>query len=61
MKENVNSVYWKNNPLKNKELTFDILNLQSNLISSNIDGLFTLANSNSFEPFNILLIAQENK
>ena len=35
---------------------------QLNLNSSNIDGLFTMANSNSFlSPFEILPIAQENK
>ena len=36
--------------------------LQSNLNSSNTDGLFTMANSNSFlSPYEILPLAQENK
>ena len=36
--------------------------MQSNLNSSNADGSFTIANSNSFlSPCKILLIAQENK
>ena len=36
--------------------------LQSNLNSSNIDGSFTMANSNSFlSPYEILPLAQENK
>ena len=36
--------------------------IQSNLNSSNTDGLFTMANSNSFmSPYEILPIAQENK
>ena len=36
--------------------------LQSNLDSSNTDGSFTMANSNSFfSPYEILLIVQENK
>ena len=37
-------------------------NVQSNLDSSNTDGSFTMANSNSFlSLYEILLIAQENK
>ena len=37
-------------------------NIQSNLDSSNTDGSFTMANSNSFlSPYEILPIAQENK
>ena len=36
--------------------------MQSNLNSSNTDGLFTMVNSNSFlSPYEILSIAQENK
>ena len=36
--------------------------VQSNLNSSNSDGSFTMANSNSFlSPYEILPIAQENK
>ena len=36
--------------------------LQSNLDSSNTDGSFTMANSNSFlSPYEVLPIAQENK
>ena len=36
--------------------------IQSNLNSSNTDGSFTMANSNSFlSPYEILLIVQENK
>ena len=36
--------------------------IQLNLGGSNTDGLFTMANSNSFlRPYEILLIAQENK
>ena len=36
--------------------------LQSNLNSSNSDGSFTMANSNSFlSPYEILPMAQENK
>ena len=36
--------------------------LQSNLNSSNTDGSFTMANSDSFlSPYEILPIAQENK
>ena len=36
--------------------------LQSNLDSSNTDGSFTMANSNSFfSPYEVLQIAQENK
>ena len=36
--------------------------LQSNLDSSNTDGSFTMANSNSFfSPYEILPIAKENK
>ena len=36
--------------------------LQSNLNSSNTDGSFTMANSNSFlSPYEILPLAQENK
>ena len=36
--------------------------VQSNLNSSNTDGLFTMANSNSFlSPYEILPLAQENK
>ena len=36
--------------------------VQSNLDSSNTDGSFTMANSNSFlSPYEILLIVQENK
>ena len=37
-------------------------NIQSNLNSSNTDGSFTMANSNSFlSPDEILPLAQENK
>ena len=36
--------------------------IQSNLDSSNTDGSFTMANSNSFLiPYEVLPIAQENK
>ena len=36
--------------------------IQSNLDSSNTDGSFTMANSNSFlSPYEVLPIAQENK
>ena len=36
--------------------------VQSNFNSSNTDGLFTMANSNSFlSPYEILPLAQENK
>ena len=36
--------------------------IQSNLDSSNTDGSFTMANSNSFlSPYKVLPIAQENK
>ena len=36
--------------------------IQSNLNSSNTDGSFTMANSNSFlSPYEILPLAQENK
>ena len=36
--------------------------IQSNLDSSNTDGSFTMANSNSFlSPYGIFPIAQENK
>ena len=36
--------------------------IQSNLNSSNTDGSFTIANSNSFlSPYETLLLAQENK
>ena len=36
--------------------------IQSSLDSSNIDGSFTMANSNSFlSPYEVLPIAQENK
>ena len=36
--------------------------IQSNLDSSNTDGLFTMANSNLFlSPYEVLPIAQENK
>ena len=36
--------------------------LQSNFDGSNTDGLFTMANSNTFlSPYEILLIAEENK
>ena len=36
--------------------------IQTNLSSSNTDGLFTMADSNLFlSPYKILLIAQENK
>ena len=36
--------------------------IQSNLDSSNNDGSFTMANSNSFlSPYEILPLAQENK
>ena len=39
-----------------------VLNIQSNLSSSNTDGSFTMANLNSFlSPYEILPIAQENK
>ena len=38
------------------------LDIQSNLNSSNTDGSFTMANSNSFSsPYEILPIDQENK
>ena len=38
------------------------MDLQSNLNSSNTDGSFTMANSNSFlSPYEILPLAQENK
>ena len=41
---------------------FIIEQIQSNLSSSNTDGSFTMANSNSFlSPYEILPIAQENK
>ena len=40
----------------------DFIVLQLNLDSSNTDGSFTVANSNSFlSPYEILPIAQENK
>ena len=40
----------------------DKYDLQSNLNSSNTDGSFTMANSNSFlSPYEILPLAQENK
>ena len=45
-------------------LLFDVFKrrLQSNLNSSNTDGSFTMANSNSFlSPYKILPIDQENK
>ena len=36
--------------------------MQSNIDSSNTDGSFTMANSNSFlSPYEVLPIAQENK
>ena len=39
-----------------------IIHIQSNLSTSNTDGSFTMANSNSFlSPYEILPIAQENK
>ena len=38
------------------------IHIQSNLNSSNTDGSFTMANSNSFlSPYEILPLAQENK
>ena len=41
---------------------FSPLEMQSNLDSSNTDGSFTMAKSNSFlSPYKILLTAQENK
>ena len=51
---------------KTKTLDKDIQNfisqLQSNLNSSNTDGSFTMANSNSFlSLYEMLLLAQENK
>ena len=39
-----------------------IICIQSNFDSLNTDGLFTMANLNSFlSPYEVLLIAQENK
>ena len=39
-----------------------ILKIQLNFDGSNIDGSFTMVNSNSFlSPYEILLTAQENK
>ena len=39
-----------------------MIDIQWNLDSSNTDGSFTMANSNSFlNPYEVLLIAQENK
>ena len=50
---------------KEKELElygYKTIQVQSNLDGSNIDGSFTMADSNSFlSPYEILLIAQENK
>ena len=41
---------------------YTVRKLQSNLNSSNTDGSFTMANSNSFlSPYEILPLAQENK
>ena len=38
------------------------INIQSNLNSSNTDGSFAMANSNSFlSPYQILLTAKENE
>ena len=38
-----------------------VLDIQSNLHSSNTDGSFTMANSNSFlSPYEIFPLAQEN-
>ena len=43
-------------------ITLKVLGIQSNLNSSNTDGSFTVANSNSFlSPYEILPLAQENK
>ena len=43
-------------------LTVTKLDIQSNLNSSNTDGWFTMANSNSFlSPYEILPLAQGNK
>ena len=44
-------------------LSFHIINhIQSNLDSSNTDGSFTMANSNSFlRPYEVFPVAQENK
>ena len=43
-------------------LPFGPIYIQSNLNSLNTDGLFTMANSNSFlSPYEILPTAQENK
>ena len=40
----------------------EYIKIESNLNSSNTNGLFTMANSNSFlSPYEILPIAQENK
>ena len=45
-----------------RELFNTVLDLQSNLNSSNTDDSFTMANSNSFlSPYEVLPIAQENK
>ena len=49
----------------NEPSVFELLQykyIQSNLDSSNTDGSFTMANSNSFlSPYEVLPIAQENK
>ena len=43
-------------------MPFVSVSIQSNLDSSNTDGSFTMANSNSLlNPYEILSIAQENK
>ena len=48
--------------LKRTVMTEQTVQIQSNLDSSNTDGSFTMANSNSFfSPFEVLPIAQENK
>ena len=45
-----------------KERNSEIQSIQSNLNSSNTDGCFTMANSNSFlSPYEFLPLAQENK
>ena len=50
------NMFWCRNSRNKKE------HLQSNLDSSNIDGSFTKANSNSFlSPYKMLPLAQENK
>ena len=45
-----------------RSIDFPELAIQSNLNSSNTDGSFTMANSNSYlTPYDILPLAQENK